>query len=99
MCWRRAAGDRRGGAGADGRGYRSLSYHRLVDRSGRVLGISATVMDVTERVQAAARAERARWRLALLNDVGSRIGDVLDVRRAAEALAEAVVPTFCDYSG
>ncbi|MDX6353301.1 MAG: hypothetical protein QOF98_204, partial [Streptomyces sp.] len=82
-----------------GRGYRSLSYHRLVDRSGRVLGISATVMDVTERVQAAARAERARWRLALLNDVGSRIGDVLDVRRAAEALAEAVVPTFADYSG
>ncbi|MEE4543449.1 SpoIIE family protein phosphatase [Streptomyces sp. V4-01] len=82
-----------------GRGHRSLSYHRLVDRAGRVLGISATVMDVTERVQAAAKAERARRRLALLDDVGSRIAGVLDVHRAAEELAEALVPTFSDYSG
>ncbi|MBD0735995.1 SpoIIE family protein phosphatase [Streptomyces sp. CBMA29] len=82
-----------------GRGHRSLSYHRLVDRAGRVLGISATVIDVTERVQAAAKVERARRRLALLNDVGTRIANVLDVRRCAEALAAAVVPTFSDYSG
>jgi PAS domain S-box-containing protein len=82
-----------------GHGHRSLSYHRLVDRAGRVLGISATVMDVTERMHAAAKAERARRRLALLNDVGSRIAGVLDVHRAAEALAEALVPTFSDYSG
>ncbi|MFF7196809.1 SpoIIE family protein phosphatase [Streptomyces sp. NPDC008079] len=82
-----------------GRGHRSLSYHRLVDRAGRVLGISATVIDVTERVQAAAKVERARRRLALLNDVGTRIANVLDVHRCAEALAAAVVPTFSDYSG
>jgi PAS domain S-box-containing protein len=82
-----------------GLGHRSLSYHRLVDRSGRVLGISATVMDVTERVQASARAERSRRRLTLLDDVGSRIGGVLDVHRAAETLAEALVPAFSDYSG
>ncbi|WNI17516.1 SpoIIE family protein phosphatase [Actinacidiphila sp. ITFR-21] len=82
-----------------GRGHRSVSYHRLVDRAGRVLGISATVIDVTERVEAAAKAEHARRRLALLDEVGSRIADVLDVRRAAEALAEAVVPAFGDYSG
>ncbi|MEC3996751.1 SpoIIE family protein phosphatase [Actinacidiphila sp. DG2A-62] len=82
-----------------GRGHRSLSYHRLVDRAGRVLGVSATVMDVTERVQAAAKAERARRRLALLNDVGTRIAGELDVHRAAQALAEALVPTFSDYSG
>jgi PAS domain S-box-containing protein len=82
-----------------GRGHRSLSYHRLVDRAGRVLGISATVMDVTERVHAAAKAERARRRLALLNDVGTRIAGVLDVHRAAEELAEALVPVFSDYSG
>ncbi|MFF7158274.1 SpoIIE family protein phosphatase [Streptomyces sp. NPDC008139] len=82
-----------------GSGHRSLSYHRLVDRAGRVLGISATVIDVTERVQAAAKVERARRRLALLNDVGTRIANVLDVRRCAEALAAAVVPTFSDYSG
>jgi PAS domain S-box-containing protein len=82
-----------------GRGHRSLSYHRLIDRAGRVLGISATVIDVTERVQAAAKVERARRRLALLNDVGTRIAGVLDVRRCAEELADAVVPTFSDYSG
>lgn len=85
--------------GPGGRGHRSLSYHRLADRAGRVLGISATVIDVTERVEAAARAERSRRRLALLNDVGTRTGGVLDVRRAAERLAEALVPAFSDYSG
>ncbi|HEY3478786.1 MAG TPA: PAS domain-containing protein, partial [Streptomyces sp.] len=82
-----------------GRGHRSLSYHRLTDRSGRVLGISATVIDVTERVEAAAKVERARRRLALLNDVSSRIAGELDVRRSAEELARALVPTFSDYSG
>jgi PAS domain S-box-containing protein len=81
------------------RGFRSLSYHRLTDRAGRVLGISATVIDVTERVQAAERAEQARRRLSLLNDVGLRIAGVLDVRRVAETFAEALVPTFSDYSG
>ncbi|CAG6394053.1 PAS domain-containing SpoIIE family protein phosphatase/ATP-binding protein [Streptomyces cocklensis] len=82
-----------------GHGHRSLSYHRLADRAGRVLGISATVIDVTERVEAASRAERARRRLALLNDVGSRIAGQLDVRRNAEELAASLVPTFGDYSG
>ncbi|MGW5351937.1 SpoIIE family protein phosphatase [Streptomyces sp. NPDC004031] len=82
-----------------GTGHRSVSYHRLVDRAGRVLGISATVIDVTERVEAAAKAERARRRLTLLNDVGSRIAGQLDVRRNAEELASALVPDFCDYSG
>ncbi|WP_225846133.1 SpoIIE family protein phosphatase [Streptomyces sp. HPF1205] len=85
--------------GPHGRGHRSLSYHRLVDRAGRVLGISATVIDVTERVEAAGRAERARQRLALLNDLGSRVAGVLDVRRAAETLAGALVPAFGDYAG
>ncbi|WP_335980646.1 SpoIIE family protein phosphatase [Streptomyces sp. CA2R106] len=84
--------------GPNGRGHRSLSYHRLVDRAGRVLGVSATVIDVTERMQAAERAERARRRLALLNDVGSRIAGVLDVRRIAEIFAEVLVPTFAEYA-
>ncbi|HEY5833900.1 SpoIIE family protein phosphatase [Streptomyces sp.] len=85
--------------GQHGRGHRSLSYHRLVDRAGRVLGVSATVIDVTERVEAAAKVERTRRRLALLSDLGARVADVLDVRRVAEDLAEALVPTFSDYSG
>ncbi|MDJ0342694.1 SpoIIE family protein phosphatase [Streptomyces sp. H10-C2] len=82
-----------------GLGHRSLSYHRLEDRAGQVLGISATVMDVTERQEAAEKVERARSRLALLNDVGARIGGLLDVHRGAEELARALVPRFSDYSG
>ncbi|MCW2870342.1 MAG: hypothetical protein JWL99_1662 [Streptomyces oryziradicis] len=80
-------------------GYRSVSYHRLEDRGGRVLGISCIVMDVTERHRAHARIERHRQRLTLLNDVGVRIADLLDVRRIAAELAQAVVPRFSDYSG
>lgn len=80
-------------------GWRSVSYHRLEDRAGRVLGISCSVMDVTERQQSAEKIERTRRRLALLNDVGSRLADLLDVRRIAEQLAGTVVPRFSDYSG
>jgi PAS domain S-box-containing protein len=80
-------------------GYRSVSYSRLQDRSGRILGLSCTVMDVTERHTSAANAERAHHRLALLNDVGVRLADLLDVRRIAEELADAVVPAFGDYAG
>ncbi|WP_240677290.1 SpoIIE family protein phosphatase [Actinacidiphila soli] len=84
---------------ATGNGHRSVSYHRLEDRAGHVLGISCTVMDVTERQLAHAKIERARQRLALLNDVGSQLADLLDVRRIAEVLAEALVPRFSDFSG
>ncbi len=82
----------------DGRSHRSVSYHRLVDRSGEVLGISVSILDVTERVLAAKKAERARCRLALLDDVGARIAGELDARRVAEAFAEALVPAFCEHS-
>ncbi|MBM9507779.1 SpoIIE family protein phosphatase [Actinacidiphila acididurans] len=84
--------------GRGGRGHRSVSFHRLDDRAGRVLGISATVMDVTERVRAAARAERGRSRLALLNELGSRIAGELDVTRVAQTLAEGLVPGLADYA-
>jgi len=82
----------------DGRSHRSVSYHRLVDRSGEVLGISVTIQDVTERVLAAKKDERVRRRLALLDDVGARIAGELDAQRVAQALAEALVPAFCDHS-
>lgn len=82
----------------DGRSHRSVSYHRLIDRSGEVLGISVTILDVTERVLAAKKAERARRRLVLLDDVGARIAGELDARRVAQALAEALVPAFCDHA-
>ncbi|MFC5885977.1 SpoIIE family protein phosphatase [Kitasatospora sp. CM 4170] len=79
-------------------GYRSISYSRMTDRAGRVLGISGTVMDVTERYRAVAKVEHARRRLSLLNEFGSRVGDLLDASRIAQELAGAVVPRLTDHS-
>ncbi len=83
---------------ADGVGFQSASYSRITDRAGRVLGITSLVMDVTERIAGVAKVERARARLALLNDVGGVLAGLLDVRRLSGALAEVLVPAFCDYA-
>ena len=83
----------------NGNEYRSVSYHRLVDRAGRVLGISTTILDVTERTRQFERAERHRRRLDLLNEVGSRVAGLLDVGPVAQAVAETMVPGFGDYAG
>ncbi|MEZ0068916.1 PAS domain S-box-containing protein, partial [Streptacidiphilus sp. MAP12-20] len=80
-------------------GYRSASYSRLHDRAGRILGLTGMIMDVTDRYRAVAKVERARQRLALLNEVGSRIGDLLDGELIAQELADAIVPRLADHSG
>ncbi|MEE1939239.1 SpoIIE family protein phosphatase [Streptomyces sp. TRM 70361] len=82
----------------DGHGWRSVSYGRLTAPDGRVLGISSTVMDVTERREALEKMERARQRLKLLDDIGVVLGDLLDVHRIADALAGALVPRLTDYA-
>ncbi|WP_344630593.1 SpoIIE family protein phosphatase [Streptomyces glaucosporus] len=84
--------------GPDGHSWRSVSYGRLTGRDGRVLGISSTIMDVTERRDALEKIERARQRLKLLDDIGVTLGDLLDVRRISEELARTLVPRFADYS-
>ncbi|MGW4381132.1 SpoIIE family protein phosphatase [Kitasatospora sp. NPDC004531] len=81
-----------------GSGYRSISFSRMTDRAGRVLGISGTAMDVTERYRAVAKVEGARRRLSLLNEFGSRVGDLLDASMIAQELAGAVVPRLADYA-
>ncbi|MFE9017468.1 SpoIIE family protein phosphatase [Streptomyces sp. NPDC007808] len=67
----------------------SVSAFRMQDPSGRVLGVTEIVEDVTDR-------HRARRRLALLNEAGASIGSTLDVARTARELAEAAVPTLAD---
>ncbi|MFC9912460.1 SpoIIE family protein phosphatase [Streptomyces sp. NPDC127197] len=67
----------------------SVSAFRMQDPSGRVLGVTEIVEDVTDR-------HRARRRLALLNEAGTRIGSTLDVARTARELAEAAVPALAD---
>ncbi|WP_405009362.1 SpoIIE family protein phosphatase [Kitasatospora sp. NBC_01539] len=76
----------------------SASYFRLEDSTGRVLGVSSNLIDVTERFQAEARAARAQERLALLAEATARIGTTLDLQRTAEELIEAVIPRFADFA-
>ncbi|RKN47046.1 SpoIIE family protein phosphatase [Streptomyces hoynatensis] len=81
----------------DGTGAHSLSLGRLTDLGGEVIGVGCTVMDVSERREALEKIERARQRLALLDDVGSALGDLLDMRRICGALAGALAPRLGDY--
>ncbi|MFD9430807.1 SpoIIE family protein phosphatase [Streptomyces sp. NPDC060002] len=74
----------------------SLSFYRLEDPGGRVLGAAASVVDVTERHRAAAEADRARRRLALIAEASTRVGTTLEVDRTAHELAEISVPQLAD---
>ncbi|MFH0178647.1 SpoIIE family protein phosphatase [Streptomyces cacaoi] len=74
----------------------SLSFYRLEDPGGRVLGAAASFVDVTERHRAAAEADRARRRLALIAEASTRVGTSLEVDRTAHELAEIAVPQLAD---
>ncbi|MEV6313779.1 SpoIIE family protein phosphatase [Streptomyces sp. NPDC051776] len=67
----------------------SISAFRMEDPAGRILGVTETVEDVTDRY-------RARQRLALVNEAGARIGTTLDVAKTARELAEVAVPELAD---
>jgi PAS domain S-box-containing protein len=66
----------------------SWSAYRVMD-NGHVLGVLASLTDVTDRVQANAR-------LGLLERAGSQIGTTLDIHRTAEELAALAVPELAD---
>ncbi|MFE9449918.1 SpoIIE family protein phosphatase [Streptomyces sp. NPDC006739] len=74
----------------------SLSFYRLEDPGGRVLGAAASVVDVTERHRAAAEADRARRRLALIADASTRVGTTLEVEQTARELADIAAPVLAD---
>lgn len=65
-------------------------YSPLKDRTGRMHGFSAVVLDTTEQYQ-------ARRRLELVNEASVHIGTALDVARTAEELAETAVGGFADF--
>ncbi|WP_306185280.1 SpoIIE family protein phosphatase [Streptomyces sp. MK5] len=77
---------------ADGRQEHSFStsFFRLDDAQGHTLGVCVMSVDVTDR-------QRARERLALLSEAGTRIGTTLDVLRTGQELADLVVPRVADY--
>jgi PAS domain S-box-containing protein len=74
----------------------SLSFYRLEDPGGRILGAATSVVDVTERHRAATEADRARRRLALIADASARVGTTLEVEHTARELAEIVAPELAD---
>ncbi|MBB4786855.1 SpoIIE family protein phosphatase [Streptomyces rapamycinicus] len=65
------------------------SLFPLVSTAGEPFAVGHVILDVTERV-------RARERLALINDMSSRIGNELDLVQTADELADAAVPEFAD---
>ncbi|WP_432156420.1 MULTISPECIES: SpoIIE family protein phosphatase [unclassified Streptomyces] len=74
----------------------SLSFYRLEDPGGRVLGAATSVVDVTERHRVAAEADRARRRLSLIAHASTRVGTTLEVERTAHELAEIATPELAD---
>ncbi|MBC7274339.1 MAG: SpoIIE family protein phosphatase [Dietzia sp.] len=74
----------------------SLCFYRLEDPGGRVLGAATSVVDVTERHRAAAEADRARRRLALIADASARVGTSLEVEQTARELAEIATAELAD---
>ncbi|MFF5536426.1 SpoIIE family protein phosphatase [Streptomyces cinerochromogenes] len=76
----------------------SVSYYRLEDSGGRVLGLAYSVIDVTERHRAAAEATQARQRLALIARASASVGTTLDLETTACELAEVVVPALADVA-
>ncbi|MER8186412.1 SpoIIE family protein phosphatase [Kitasatospora sp. NPDC094015] len=77
----------------------SASYFRLQRPDGQLLGVSSTIVDVTQRHQAELSAAKAQDRLAVLADASASIGTTLDLRRTARELAEALVPRLTDTVG
>lgn len=76
----------------------SVSYYRLEDPSGRVLGIAVSVIDTTERHRSSIEADQARRRLALIADASTRIGTTLDLNKTAHELADLAVPALADIA-
>ncbi|MFD8810022.1 SpoIIE family protein phosphatase [Streptomyces sp. NPDC059627] len=68
----------------------TASASPLHDGAGRVVGVCATAIDVTEQ-------HRAQERLALLNEASTRIGSTLDLTRTGQELAELAVPRLADF--
>ncbi|MGC2997899.1 SpoIIE family protein phosphatase [Streptomyces sp. G35A] len=74
----------------------AVSLYRLEDHRGHVLGVANVVVDVTDRYNAARKADRAQQRLRLMADGSARIGTTLEVERTAQELADVLVPDLAD---
>ncbi|MFE2702157.1 SpoIIE family protein phosphatase [Streptomyces mirabilis] len=69
----------------------SASYFCLKDADGKTLGVCGMSVDITG-------SQRARERLAILSQAGTRIGSTLDVMQTGQELADLAVPLLADYA-
>ncbi|MFE4963158.1 SpoIIE family protein phosphatase [Streptomyces sp. NPDC056660] len=69
----------------------SASFFCLQDAGGKPLGICSMSVDVTGN-------RRARERLAILSEAGTRIGSTLDVMQTGQELTDLVVPLLADHA-
>ncbi|MGV4981027.1 SpoIIE family protein phosphatase [Streptomyces sp. NRAIS3] len=69
---------------------RLRSSFPLRDVDGKTLGVCHTAVDFTAQ-------DRARERLALVNEAAQRIGTTLDLDRTVRELAEVLVPQLADF--
>ncbi|WP_079189033.1 SpoIIE family protein phosphatase [Streptomyces kebangsaanensis] len=76
----------------------SVSYFRLEDSAGQVLGAAVELVDVTEQHRASAEAAEARRRLAMIADASARVGTTLDLETTADELAGSCVPELADLA-
>ncbi|MER6470685.1 SpoIIE family protein phosphatase [Streptomyces collinus] len=76
----------------------ALSLYRLEDATGNVLGVAASLVDITAQHRASVEAEAARRRLAVIADASARIGTTLELERTACELAEVAVPALADIA-
>ncbi|WP_244162846.1 SpoIIE family protein phosphatase [Streptomyces bungoensis] len=68
----------------------SVTLSPLRDASGRVRRVQFTAVDTTAEYG-------ARERLALLNEVGARVGTTLDVTRTAQEMADVITGRLADF--
>ena len=76
----------------------STSYYRLETAGHEVLGLAASIVDVTHRYKAALEVTQARQRLAMIANASVLIGSTLDLERTAHELADFVVPGLADLA-
>ncbi|NEA65585.1 SpoIIE family protein phosphatase [Streptomyces sp. SID12488] len=71
------------------------AYHRL-RQDGRTLGIVCIVLEISAARQEQRELERARERLALLDEAATRVGTTLDMDTTCQELAEFLVAKLAD---
>ncbi|MEU3305161.1 SpoIIE family protein phosphatase [Streptomyces sp. NPDC006678] len=68
----------------------AVSFSCLQGADGRALGVCTISVDVAE-------SRRARERLAILSEAGTRLGRTLDVMQTGQELADLAVPLLADF--